>query len=134
MSISSVTYCLKEENLKRNYYHQMKILRSSMWSERISSVLFEGVQRTPWLDTCTWHGWRCLQHAPDSVLDFVNCKYKTGCINNRCFCKKANLKCSELCNCSNCQNGANGDTDTIEHVYFDDTYDPVDSASSVIEF
>jgi hypothetical protein len=73
--------------------------------------------------------WMTLPPAPDSVLDFVNCKCKTGCINNRCSCKKANLKCSELCNCSNCQNGANGDTDTIEDVDSDDTYNPVDSDS-----
>ena len=30
MSILSVTYCLKEGNLKRSYYHQMSFLWSSM--------------------------------------------------------------------------------------------------------
>ena len=72
--------------------------------------------------------WMTLPPAPHSVLDFVNCRY------NRCSCKKANLKCYELCNCSDCQNGANENMETIEDVDSDDTYDPVDSDSSASDF
>ena len=42
--------------------------------------------------------------APDSLLDCVNCKCKTGCQTQRCSCKKANLNCTELCSCCDCHN------------------------------
>ena len=78
--------------------------------------------------------WMTLPPAPDSVLDFVNCRCKTSCINNRCSCKKANLKCSKLCNCIDCQNGANENMETIEDADSDNTYDPVESDSSTSDF
>ena len=44
--------------------------------------------------------------APDSLLDCINCKCKTGCQTQSCSCKKANLNCTELCSCCNCHNTA----------------------------
>lgn len=49
--------------------------------------------------------WMSMPIAPDSVLSFANCGSKTGCITNRCSCKKAGLKCTDLCKClDNCEN------------------------------
>ena len=46
-----------------------------------------------------------LPVAPDSVLEIVNCSCKTGCKSNRCSCKKSNLSCTDLCECSDsCKN------------------------------
>ena len=58
--------------------------------------------------------WMTIPPALESVLDFVNCKCKSGCANKRCPCIKASLKCSELCKCVGCQNpvdGVNGNED-----------------------
>ena len=48
--------------------------------------------------------WMTIPAAPESVLEFVNCKCKSGCENKRCSCIKASLKCSDLCQCVGCQN------------------------------
>lgn len=34
-----------------------------------------------------------------------NCK-KSQCMNNYCECHQLGAKCTELCNCANCENGA----------------------------
>lgn len=48
--------------------------------------------------------WGTQGPAPDSILEFVSCKCKKGCQTNRCSCYKANLKCTEFCQCSSCEN------------------------------
>ena len=48
--------------------------------------------------------WMTRPPAPDSLLDCVNCKCKTGCQTQRCSCNKANLNCTELCSCCDCCN------------------------------
>ena len=53
--------------------------------------------------------WTSLPVAPDSLLSFISCGCKSGCSSNRCSCKKASLKCSDLCKCKDCENG-NGET------------------------
>jgi hypothetical protein len=45
-----------------------------------------------------------LGSARNSILEFVSCKCKKGCQTKRCSCFKANLKCTELSQCSNCEN------------------------------
>ena len=52
--------------------------------------------------------WMTNPPAPESVLEFVNCKCKSGCANKRCSCVKASLKSSELCKCVGCQNPVDG--------------------------
>ena len=47
--------------------------------------------------------WMTIPAAPDSVLEFVNCKCRKGC-DSRCSCVKASLKCSGLCACDDCRN------------------------------
>ena len=48
--------------------------------------------------------WMSIDAAPEELLQFVNCGCKTGCESNRCGCKRANLHCTELCKCENCNN------------------------------
>jgi hypothetical protein len=65
--------------------------------------------------------WMTIPPAPDSVLDFANCKCKKACQNNRCSCLKAKLKCSDLCKCIGCRN-RNGNVDGNDESD-SDTYD-----------
>ena len=48
--------------------------------------------------------WMTCPPAPDALFDSINCKCKTGCRTFRCSCKKANLACTDLCSCCDCQN------------------------------
>ena len=48
--------------------------------------------------------WMTIPAALDSILKFVHCKCTKGCQNRRCSCVKASLKCSDLCQFSDCQN------------------------------
>ena len=48
--------------------------------------------------------WMTRPSAPDSLLEFVQCKCKTGCKTKRCSCLKSGLKCTEVCSCSECDN------------------------------
>lgn len=48
--------------------------------------------------------WLSLPIAPDSILSFITCGCTKGCSTNRCSCKKASLKCTDLCKCKDCEN------------------------------
>ena len=48
--------------------------------------------------------WGTQQPAPESILEYVNCKCKKGCKTKRCSCYKSDLKCTELCQCDSCEN------------------------------
>lgn len=72
--------------------------------------------------------WMSLAPAPDSILEFVNCKCKKGCENNRCSCVKAVMKCSDLCKCTGCKNSSTDITDSLESD--SDTYNSPDECSS----
>lgn len=64
--------------------------------------------------------WMSIRAAPDELLQFVNCGCKTGCESNRCGCKRANLHCTELCKCVNCNNrsqDSEDEEDMINGVY-----------------
>ena len=74
--------------------------------------------------------WMTLSPAPDSVLEFVNCKCTKGCENNRCSCVKATLRCSDLCKCSNCKNDI-GESDDSNNA---DTYDSSESSTDDNEY
>lgn len=56
-----------------------------------------------------------LPPAPDAVLHLVKCGCaKERCSTNRCQCRKAGLKCTDLCSCIDgedepCDNVADGD-------------------------
>ena len=42
--------------------------------------------------------------APAAIVELCLCKCKTNCISNRCVYKKNDLRCTELCFCTDCQN------------------------------
>ncbi|XP_028415026.1 uncharacterized protein LOC114538109 [Dendronephthya gigantea] len=48
--------------------------------------------------------WGTQPPAPESILEYVDCKCKKGCTTNRCSCHKSGLKCTELCQCNGCEN------------------------------
>ena len=58
--------------------------------------------------------WMIRPPAPQSLIECVECKCKTGCSTMRCSCKKADLKCTDLCSCCDCQNEAAGDDDDAD--------------------
>ena len=60
--------------------------------------------------------------APDALLQNYNCKCKTGCITNRCSCKKASNFCSDVCQCVSCANMTEEqwEQDDVEPVETDD--------------
>ncbi len=46
-----------------------------------------------------------MESAPKNVLDYISCKCRQkGCVSKRCCRVKADMKCSELCQCVGCQN------------------------------
>ena len=50
--------------------------------------------------------------APESFLQFIRCKCKSGCHSNLCSCRKHGLKC--VFACKNCQGGCeNGEVNII---------------------
>ena len=64
--------------------------------------------------------WMTRPPAPQSLVECVECKCKTGCLNMRCSCRKAELKCAYLCLCCDCQNAGSGDgdEDDNENIYY----------------
>ena len=64
--------------------------------------------------------WMTRPPAPQSLIECVECKCKTGCLTMRCSCRKAELKCTDLCSCCDCQNAGSGDgdEDDDENIYY----------------
>lgn len=63
--------------------------------------------------------WGTLEPAPDSILEYVSCKCKKGCQTRRCSCHKANLKCTELCQCNSCENAEEQELNEMESELID---------------
>jgi hypothetical protein len=72
--------------------------------------------------------WMTIPAAPDSILEFVHCKCAKGCENRRCSCLRASLKCSDLCQCIDCQNRSDGHQENEESD--SDTFNSCDDYSS----
>ena len=45
-----------------------------------------------------------LSPAPESIVELNMCKCTTGCLTQRCKCKKNGFVCSELCHCKSFKN------------------------------
>ena len=71
--------------------------------------------------------WMTLPMAPKKMLEFMACACKTGCNKGRCSCKKASLRCSEMCRCVSCENKPIGSEEIIEEGYETDSYTAVES-------
>lgn len=73
--------------------------------------------------------WMTRPSAPDSMIECVQCKCKTGCKTQRCSCLKTGLRCTELCSCNDCQNdqlktdedNGNGDEESESSEYEGDS-------------
>ena len=61
------------------------------------------------------HGWRIVDGelkivrmtrppTPDSMLEFIYCGRKTGCEIQRCSCKKAMMRYTDVFSCAGCMN------------------------------
>ena len=50
--------------------------------------------------------WMSLPPAPSALMELIRCCCKTLCTSQRCKCLKNNLRCSDLCKCTNCNNEA----------------------------
>ena len=93
--------CLVKHIQRANY-------QSAIWKSSLSSNINPP---SPFM-----HGWKIDENghisidwmdgncAPDVLLKNYNCGCKTGCSTNRCYCKKASLFCTELCQCTACIN------------------------------
>ncbi len=67
--------------------------------------------------------WMTKQTAPDTLLEFVQCKCKTGCETMRCSCLKTGLNCTDFCQCVNCQNGKEDDNSDEDDDESSDNFD-----------
>ena len=66
--------------------------------------------------------WMTRPPAPQSLLECVECRCKTGCQTMCCSCKKGVLKCTDLCACLDCQNciAANTEEEVTDQTDADD--------------
>lgn len=53
--------------------------------------------------------WMVKKPAPDEVLVTIQCGCKMKCSSRKCSCVAANLKCTDLCKCDNCENNKQGE-------------------------
>ena len=49
--------------------------------------------------------WMTRPSSPDSLIECVSCKCKTGCKTLRCSCRKSSLSCTDVCGCVDFNNG-----------------------------
>ena len=61
--------------------------------------------------------WMTRPSAPDSLIECVSCKCKTGCKTQRCSCRKSELQCTDVCGCSDCSNIYEGEDSEGEGSY-----------------
>ena len=66
--------------------------------------------------------WMKQKPAPDSILEFVSCKCsKSMCKSGLCQCFKMSLRCTDACNCNNCENIVNEDEEDVDTDESDDS-------------
>ena len=128
--------CLKKHILRCNY-------QTYIWKHCLQPII--GVPSpvgNGWKeeDDLLHIDWMDQEPAPASLLEFIYCSCKGKCSSNRCSCQKNSLKCTNLCQCRNCENsrGDNGGDDQEEDDDDDDDDDEndenvVDDADSEVE-
>ena len=102
-----------DETLPPNFDSLLKHMeranfQATIWNRCLSPNLNVSLpQNNGWLlsDGQLEIAWMTKPAAPDSLIEFVQCKCKTGCQTMRCSCLKSGLKCTDFCQCVNCQNG-----------------------------
>ncbi|XP_028407266.1 uncharacterized protein LOC114529889 [Dendronephthya gigantea] len=70
--------------------------------------------------------WGLKECAPESILEYVMCRCKKGRSTKRCSCQKAELPCTELCQCSECKNVESNANDESDIDYGSDEDDDQD--------
>ena len=55
-----------------------------------------------------------LPPAAESIIHLTVCHCKTKCVTMRCKCRKNGLKCSEMCECLECENDGSDERDSNE--------------------
>ena len=55
-----------------------------------------------------------LPPAAESIIHLTVCHCKTKCVAMRCKCRKNGLKCSEMCECLECENDGSDERDSNE--------------------
>ena len=48
--------------------------------------------------------WLSMPAAPESLRQSVNCGCRTGCTSQRCSCKRSEVVCTYVCQCTSCGN------------------------------
>lgn len=50
--------------------------------------------------------------APEAIIEMVRCQCKSDCSSQRCSCRSKNLRCTDLCLCTNqCENDEDSQAD-----------------------
>lgn len=50
--------------------------------------------------------WMSQDPAPANILNTIYCSCKTGCSTTRCSCMRTELRCTDVCRCTDCRNRA----------------------------
>lgn len=103
--------CLNKHILRSNY-------QAYIWKHCLQPIIdVPGPVGNGWKeeDDLLLIDWMHQEPAPASLLAFIYCSCKGKCSSNRCSCQKNNLKCTNLCQCQNCENaGGNNEGDNEE--------------------
>lgn len=90
---------------------QQHIMRANFvaktWKSALSAVIeMARPDRNGWLleDGYYVFCWHTREVAPKDVLKIIFCSCATSKCQGRCSCKQANLRCTELCRCTECSN------------------------------
>ena len=84
------------------------VYQASIWKSELLQIL-----TAPSMNDFGWNitddeivkvAWVTLPAVPDGILENVNSGCNSGCFSRRCACKKADLKCTSLCSCTDCTN------------------------------
>ena len=102
-----------DETLPPNFESLLKHIgranfQATVWNQCLSSNLNVPLpENNGWLvsEGQLEISWMTKPATPDSLIEFVQCKCKTGCETMRCSCLKSGLRCTDFCQCVNCQNG-----------------------------
>ncbi len=86
----------------------------------VSLIIKQALEPSPDIPSPDGHGWRInsanelevewmtKNPAPDSILELIACKCKKSkCVSQSCTFLSDGLKCTDVCDCTDCSNEAN---------------------------
>ena len=119
-----------EESLPPNQDSLKLHLYRANYQTAIHRQCLEQFPNIPSPDGCGWVledgqlqvKWMKLPCAPKAVLEFIHCNcQKSQCIKSSCSCLKNNLKCSDMCMCTDCLNFHHSDPPPKKNELLDDS-------------